>query len=84
MQGVFNLMQILIKLHVSLDRGRNASKSNSLLASQSIPVDVPGVLVDDVVHLVVREVDADVDDELLHVLDVVVSLQGQSGQALHE
>ena len=76
MQGVFNLMQILIKLHVSLDRGRNSSKSKSLLPSQSIPVDVPGVLVDDVVHLVVREVDADVDDELLHVLDVVVSLQG--------
>ena len=76
MQGIINLIQILIKLHVSLDRGRNASKSNSLLASQSIPVDVRGVLVDDVVHLLVGQVDADVDDELLHVVHIVVSLKG--------
>ena len=62
----------------------NATSLGSLMAAQPVPVDVRGVLVDDVVHLVVGQVDADVHDELLHLLDVVVPLQRQPGQPLHE
>ena len=47
----------------------------SIIHSQSIPVDVTSVLVDDIIHLVVGQVDADIHDELLHLLDVVVSFQ---------
>ena len=52
--------------------------------AQPILVDVAGVRVQDVVDLVVGQVDADVDDELLHVIDSIISLKGQSSQPLHE
>ena len=42
---------------------------------EPILVYVAGVLVKDIVDLVIGEVDADINDELLHVVYIVISLK---------
>ena len=45
------------------------------IVPEPILVYVAGVLVKDIVDLVIREVDADINDELLHVVYVVIPLK---------